>query len=183
MPLQSYTLVVRAGPKGCFVARNGGRKKKVVANGGGGGGGGGGETKPKKKRDHVRGGLRPDTDMEALFAGLMQDGEGRVAREELEIDPGLWRWVPAYYGEGYAGGGGEEKVVDPTGGGNTFLGGLAVALAREQSIEEACAWGHVAASFAIEQIGFPVLSIDAEGRETWNGVRVEERLREFQERL
>ncbi|SPQ20048.1 efa4c77c-919c-4331-8a7c-1013580c39dc [Thermothielavioides terrestris] len=180
MPLASYTLVVRAGAKGCFVARNGGRKKKT----------GGSSSRPKRrKREYVHGGLRPDTDMEALFAGLLQDEEGRIAREEIEIDPGLEKWVPAYYGDGYnksRDGGGDaarEKVVDPTGGGNTFLGGLAVALARGKSIEEACVWGHVAASFAIEQVGFPVLSVDEEGRETWNGVRVEDRLREFQERL
>lgn len=181
MPLQSYTLVVRAGEKGCFVARNGGRKNKVVTGGGGGGDGGGEGGKPmkkKKKKEYVRGGLRPDTDMEALFAGLLQDEEGCVAREEIEIDPGIEKWVPAYYKSGEG-----DKVVDPTGGGNTFLGALAVALARGKSIEEACAWGHVAASFAIEQVGFPVLSVDEEGRETWNGVRVEERLREFQERI
>ncbi|KAL2157499.1 hypothetical protein VTH06DRAFT_6050 [Thermothelomyces fergusii] len=189
MPLQSYTLVVRAGDKGCFVARNGGRKKKVIAgsNGGGGGGGGAGgdqaASRPKKKKEYIRGGLTPDIDMEALFAGLMQDEEGRVAREEIEIDPGLEKWIPAYYGDGYGKGDARERVVDPTGGGNTFLGGLAVALARGKSIEEACAWGHVAASFAIEQVGFPVLGVDEQGRETWNGVRVEDRLREFRERL
>ncbi|KAK4238638.1 hypothetical protein C8A03DRAFT_14912 [Achaetomium macrosporum] len=180
MPLQSYTLVIRAGERGCYIARNGGRKKKVAA----GGGGGGEEGKKKRKKEYVRGGLRPDTDIEALFAGLMQDEEGCVAREEIEMDPGIEKWVPAYYGRGGPRkGGAAEKVVDPTGGGNTFLGGLAVALARGKSIEEACVWGHVAASFAIEQVGVPVLSLDEEGRETWNGVRVEERLREFQERL
>ncbi|KAL2137414.1 hypothetical protein VTI74DRAFT_35 [Chaetomium olivicolor] len=179
MPLQSYTLVVRAGEKGCYVARNGGRKKTA-----GVGAGGAEAVKKKKKKEYVRGGLRPDTDMEALFAGLLQDEEGCVAREEIEIDPGLEKWVPAYYGKGSGREDeADEKVVDPTGGGNTFLGGLAVALARGKSIEEACAWGHVAASFAIEQVGFPLLGVDEEGRETWNGVRVEERLREFQERL
>ncbi len=176
MPLQSYTLVVRAGEKGCFVARNGGRKKNVaVADGAAEGG-----AKKKKRREYMRGGLRHDTDMEALFAGLLQDEEGCVAREEIEIDPGVEKWVPSYYG---GGGGDSDKVVDPTGAGNTFLGGLAIALARGKSIEEACAWGHVAASFAIEQVGFPVLRVDEEGRETWNGVRVEDRLRAFQERL
>lgn len=193
MPLQSYTLVVRAGEKGCFVARNGGRKKKVVGGEQSGrklDGEGTAEEPPrpkKKKKEYIRGGLRPDTDMEALFAGLMQDGEGRVAREEIEIDPGIEKWVPAYYGKGLTATEDDAessvRVVDPTGGGNTFLGGLSVALARGKSIEEACAWGHVAASFAIEQVGFPVLSVDEEGRETWNGVRVEERLQEFEGRL
>ena len=116
--------------------------------------------------------------MEALFAGLVCDGDGVVAREEIEIDPGVERWLPSYYREGEG-----EKVVDPTGGGNTFLGALAVALARGKTVEEACAWGNVAASFAIEQVGVPELGQDTEGRETWNMVRVDERLKEYQERF
>jgi len=167
MPLQSYTLVVRAGDKGCYVARNGGRKRTSYKSTAGA---------KKKKNEYIRGGLRPDTDMLALFAGLMQDDEGHVAREEIEVDPGLEKWFPSFHQ-------GEVSVVDPTGGGNTFLGGLAVALARGKTIEEACAWGNVAASFAIEQIGVPVLGRDGDGNETWNGVRVEARLVEYQVRL
>ncbi|KAK3323605.1 Ribokinase-like protein [Cercophora scortea] len=175
MPLQSYTLVVRAGEKGCYIAKNGGRKRVSAAKSKSGG-----HAKPRKK-EYVQGGLRPDTDMEALFAGLMQDEEGVVAREEIEVDPGIEKWIPAYYRREEESG--STKVVDPTGGGNTFLGGLAVALARGRTIEEACAWGSVAASFAIEQVGVPVLGVDEHGNETWNGVRVEERLWEFQGRL
>jgi len=172
MPLQSYSLVVRAGSKGCYVARNGGRKRATATTSSGKAAGNG----KKKKKEYVRGGLEHDTDMEALFAGLMQDDEGHVAREEIEVDPGIERWFPAYYTD-------REKVVDPTGGGNTFLGGLAVALARGKTIEEACGWGNVAASFAIEQVGVPVLGKDEEGEEVWNGVKVEERLKAYQERI
>ena len=135
---------------------------------------------------NFHGGLQPDTDMMSLFAGLMQDMEDRdnvdeddpFGREvkEIDVDPGIERWLPAYHTDA-------EKVVDPTGGGNTFLGGLAVALARGKSIEEACAWGSVAASFAIEQVGVPELGKDEEGRETWNGERAEERLKEYVERV
>ncbi|KAJ4361471.1 hypothetical protein N0V85_009405, partial [Neurospora sp. IMI 360204] len=160
MPLTTYTLVVRAGEKGCYVARNGGRQRKksqqpkTTKNGKGKGNGG------KKKKvggldaRNFHGGLQPDTDMMSLFAGLLQDMEdrgndddpfGRFDVEEgIEVDAGIERWLPAYHTDA-------AKVVDPTGGGNTFLGGLAVALARGKSIEEACAWGSVAASFAIEQ--------------------------------
>ncbi|KAL1842609.1 hypothetical protein VTJ49DRAFT_4657 [Mycothermus thermophilus] len=185
MPLQSYTLVVRAGEAGCYVARNGGRRKKMVgsSNHNDNNNNSSSSSSRKKKtpllKEH---GLRPDMDLEALFANLLRDEDGCVAREEIEMDPGLGRWLPAYYGTGYQGDA-SEKVVDPTGGGNTFLGGLAVALARGKTMEEACAWGHVAASFAIEQVGFPVLSVDEEGREVWNGVRVEERLAEYRERV
>ncbi|KAI1434536.1 Ribokinase-like protein [Xylaria sp. CBS 124048] len=196
MPLQSFAIVVRAGEKGCYLARNGGRKRTH-------------KHKPKTKSNKkpsalLHGGLRPDTDMEALFAGLLQDAEGSIAREEIEVDPGVERWLPAYHTNNHeesdnglaieeendAGLEGEKgrrrrkgKVVDPTGGGNTFLGGLAVALARGKSLEEAAAWGSVAASFAIEQTGMPILGYDDQGRETWNGVRVEERFEEFKTRL
>jgi hypothetical protein len=133
-------------------------------------------TKKRKKKEYVRGGLQPDTDMFSLFAGLLQDDEGVVAREEIEVDPGIETWLPPYHTDAV-------KVADPTGGGNTFLGGLAAALARGKSVEEACAWGSVAASFAIEQVGVPVLGTDAEGEETWNCVRVDDRLKEFKERI
>ncbi|KAK0645592.1 Ribokinase-like protein [Cercophora newfieldiana] len=172
MPLQSYTLVVRTGPKGCYVARNGGRKRTTPSSNPAKG-------QPKKKKEYIRGGLQPDTDMFSLFAGLMQDSEGHVAREEIEVDPGIEKWFPAYFGEEEAKG----KVVDPTGGGNTFLGGLAVALARGKGVEEACAWGNVAASFAIEQVGMPVLGRGEGGEEVWNGAVVEERLRGYLERV
>ncbi|KAK1780129.1 Ribokinase-like protein [Copromyces sp. CBS 386.78] len=180
MPLATYTLVVRAGEKGCYVARNGGRRKEPPTK------------KGKKKKvgldaRNFHGGLQPDTDMMSLFAGLLQDMQDRDneddpfgrfddAEDEIEADPGIERWLPAYHTDA-------AKVVDPTGGGNTFLGGLAVALARGKSIEEACAWGSVAASFAIEQVGVPELGTDGEGSETWNGERVEERLRGYVERV
>ncbi|KAI1761107.1 Ribokinase-like protein [Hypoxylon sp. FL1150] len=166
MPLQSFAIVVRAGEKGCYLARNGGRKRKVRPAG----------HQRKKPSSLLHGGLRPDTDMEALFAGLLQDPEGTIAREEIEVDPGVERWIPAYHAD-------PSKVVDPTGGGNTFLGGLAVGLARGRSLEEAAAYGSVAASFAIEQVGPPVLGKDEDGRETWNGVVVDERFEEFKTRL
>ena len=112
-------------------------------------------------------------DMEALFAGLLGD-DGELEREVVPIDPGLEMWLPAYFDRENA-----EMVVDPTGGGNGFLGGLAVALARGKEIQEAAAWGSVAASFAIEQVGMPLLGKDEMGRETWNGALVEERLDEY----
>jgi sugar/nucleoside kinase (ribokinase family) len=161
MPLQSFALVIRCGAKGCFVAKNGGRSRRPSV------------VKRKRPRNHARGGLTLDMDMEALFAGLM-NGEGSFERDPVPVDPGIEWWLPPVHSG--------EKVVDPTGGGNGFLGGLAVALARGKGVEEAAAWGSVAASFAIEQVGMPELGVDKEGRETWNGVRVEERLQEFMRR-
>ncbi|KAB5535248.1 hypothetical protein GE09DRAFT_1143170, partial [Coniochaeta sp. 2T2.1] len=86
MPLQSYTLVVRAGKRGCYIAKNGGRKRhpatiKLLPNKM--------ATKKKKTAYAAHGGLSHDTDMFSLFAGLMQDDDGVVAREEIEVDAGL----------------------------------------------------------------------------------------------
>jgi len=92
------------------------------------------------------------------------------------VDSGMERWIPAVHND-------PAKVLDPTGGGNTFLGGLAVALARGKNVEEAALWGSVAASFAIEQVGLPQMGQDNEVNEIWNGIRVEDRLAEFKSRL
>jgi len=114
-----------------------------------------------------------DMDMESLFAGLL-NGEGSFEREEVPIDPGIELWLPAYFGKGD-----EGRVVDPTGGGNGFLGGLAIALARGKGVEEAAAWGSVAASFMIEQAGVPILGVDEDGNETCNRESVQKRLEAF----
>jgi len=99
----------------------------------------------------------------------------------LATRKGLQKWLPAYHQSA-------EKVVDPTGGGNGFLGGLAVGLVRggaapgTENLEEASIWGSISASFAIEQVGMPILSHTTEG-ETWNGTRVDHRLSEFKLRV
>lgn len=120
MPLQSYALVIRCGGKGCYIAKNGGRSRRPSV------------VKRKRPRNHARGGLTLDMDMEALFAGLL-DGEGSFERVIVPVDPGVERWLPAFFDKEQA----KERVVDPTGGGNGFLGGLAVALARGKGVVEA----------------------------------------------
>ncbi|EAT87060.1 hypothetical protein HBI56_140060 [Parastagonospora nodorum] len=98
----------------------------------------------------------------------------------LVVRHGVRNWMPAYHQSA-------EKVIDPTGGGNGFLGGLAVGLVRAgdapgiENLEEAAAWGSISASFAIEQVGMPILASDGQG-ETWNGVKVEDRLAEYKNR-
>ena len=89
-------------------------------------------------------------------------------------------WLPAYHGEDSA------QVVDPTGGGNAFLGGFGARLARLDIKEKWSAlvssaiYGCVAASFAIEQVGMPELHRDeSANEEKWNGVKVGDRLEEF----
>lgn len=101
----------------------------------------------------------------------------------IKVSTKSGRWIPAFHQSA-------DHVVDPTGGGNGFLGGLAVGLVRcgerpsAENLEEAAIWGSVAASFAIEQVGMPVLRTEeGDGKETWNGVIVGDRVAELKQRL
>ena len=93
--------------------------------------------------------------------------------------------VPAYHRSQQD----HNRVVDPTGGGNAFLGGFAVGYlhspnnARDARLEEAVLYGNVAASFAIEQVGAPILENVSGHGETWNGEVVEGRLERYKARL
>ncbi|KAF2479544.1 Ribokinase-like protein [Neohortaea acidophila] len=91
------------------------------------------------------------------------------------------QWLPAYHQD-------SSNVLDPTGGGNGFLGGFAVGLVRnEGDVIEAARWGSVAASFCIEQIGLPMLNtIIASATcvdEVWNDESVSDRLSEYNTRI
>lgn len=86
-------------------------------------------------------------------------------------------WSPAFYGPGSD----VSRVVDPTGAGNAFIGGFAIAMVHELALDEAVAYGNVAASFALEQIGAPILKIEGL-RETWNGDNVMDRLEQYKRR-
>ena len=100
--------------------------------------------------------------------------------------------LPAYYmsaddsGENSTS---NEKVLDPTGGGNAFLGGFCAALARGKhrkelsTFETAAIYGSVAASFAIEQVGLPKLGHSEDGIEVWNGESALARLHDFEKRI
>ena len=115
----------------------------------------------------------PDAPLEALAGRLLDAGAGAVvvragARGCLVATPRLRRWLPAVHTDA-------ARVVDPTGGGNTFVGALGVALARGVDVVRAAAMGNVAASFAIEQVGLPALGAG----ETWNGASVFARLQEY----
>jgi len=86
------------------------------------------------------------------------------------------QWLPAYHSQN------QSAVVDPTGGGNGFLGGFAVGLVRTKDAVEAAIWASVSASLCIEQVGMPILGHSSTGDETWNGVVVGDRLHEFKQR-
>ncbi|ORX40076.1 Ribokinase-like protein [Kockovaella imperatae] len=74
------------------------------------------------------------------------------------------------------------RVVDPTGAGNAFMGGLAAAFSLGCDIEEACIWASVAASFTIEQHGLPHIK-NVGGKELWNGDAPMDRVEKLSKRL
>lgn len=84
----------------------------------------------------------------------------------------------------------KSEVVDPTGAGNSFLGGFCIGLLDDPHprgwtcYETAAIYGSVAASFIIEQFGMPKLSVDENlERELWNGEAVRDRLIRLEELL
>ncbi|KAI5784981.1 Ribokinase-like protein [Peziza echinospora] len=88
-------------------------------------------------------------------------------------------WLPPYHTSASA-------IVDATGAGNAFLGGLAIGLLRQpEDVVLACAYANVAAGFIVEQVGMPVFEYanDGTGREWWNGEGVEGRLRGYVRRV
>ncbi|KFY91032.1 hypothetical protein V500_04828 [Pseudogymnoascus sp. VKM F-4518 (FW-2643)] len=187
MPLSSVAIIVRCGADGAYIAQNGGRSAPThprptpasnsnLAT----------PPPPPPKTKKIRGGglaLTADIDMMSLFADIPSSptssssdssSDHDDAPDDSTRDFGLSSWLPPYHTT-------PEKVLDPTGGGNAFLGALAITHARGSSLEEAARWGAVAASFAIEQVGMPVLSVDESG-EKWNGIVAGERMRELEGR-
>lgn len=89
----------------------------------------------------------------------------------LVVSPESIFWLLPYHVD-------SSRVVDATGGGNTFLGAFTVALVRTGDLRKAAIAGSVAASFAIEQIGLPRRDV-TNGEECWNGERVLARLESY----
>ncbi|MCJ1410576.1 hypothetical protein MMC19_004662 [Ptychographa xylographoides] len=82
----------------------------------------------------------------------------------------------------------KTKVMDPTGGGNGFLGGFCIGVLDDccaglTSHEYGALLGNVAASFAIEQVGMPKLTSTENGTELWNGAHVYDRVRHLREQM
>ncbi|KAF9534408.1 Ribokinase-like protein [Crepidotus variabilis] len=85
-------------------------------------------------------------------------------------------WVEAFWSTNES-----EKVVDVTGAGNSFLGGLSAGLELSSGdVLGATLYASVSASFTIEQEGLPLVTQSLD--ETWNGDRPLRRLQVLRER-
>ena len=105
--------------------------------------------------------------------------------------PKAW-WVPAFWSSDDPEA--EGKVIDVTGAGNAFLGGLsagwelAAGVSGAEIVLEAALHASVSASFTIEQYGLPTLDEGARFArvgmgETWNGDVPLRRLKLLKERV
>ena len=78
--------------------------------------------------------------------------------------------LPAYYQNDQE----TSKVIEVTGAGNAFIGGYCMSLIENPQTNDsevhkrAAIWGSVAASFVIEQVGMPSLTV-SDHQELWNG--------------
>ncbi|KAI0092828.1 Ribokinase-like protein [Irpex rosettiformis] len=120
-----------------------------------------------------------------LDLGVGPDGSGTVIIRSGHLGAYVksrtkegW-WVPAYWGEEN-----KAKVVDVTGAGNAFLGGLAAGLYfKKEDVFEAVLYATISAAYTIEQEGLPNLSRTSNGEEYWNGEDPKERLKQLRSRM
>ncbi|PVH79485.1 hypothetical protein DL98DRAFT_549594 [Cadophora sp. DSE1049] len=134
--------------------------------------------------DEITGDFRPElSEIQAqkfLDHSVGPDGQGYIVIRAAEHGclsasraSGLC-WSPAFYAPGSD----VSRVVDPTGAGNAFIEGFAMAMVQDLALDEAVAYSNVAPSFALEQIGAPILKINGLS-ETWNGEKVMDRLEQY----
>ncbi|KAK4687815.1 hypothetical protein P7C73_g2305, partial [Tremellales sp. Uapishka_1] len=114
-----------------------------------------------------------DTTHQAIPAIVVRSGE----LGSYTLSSNWLGWIPAYWRASES-----HRVVDPTGGGNGFLGGLCAGLMlSDGDLKVASIYASTAASFAIQQKGLP--TIEAGERELWNGDNVWDRLAEMADRV
>ncbi|KAF8309633.1 Ribokinase-like protein [Clavulina sp. PMI_390] len=103
-------------------------------------------------------------------------------------------WIPAFFSATDVGKESElpnsptdhQSVVDVTGAGNAFLGGLVAGLELSSGdLVEACLYATVSASYTIEQKGLPILTTSGQtpANEIWNGSHPSERLASLRQRV
>ncbi|KAI7862429.1 Ribokinase-like protein [Spinellus fusiger] len=88
-------------------------------------------------------------------------------------------WVPAYWKDGDSTH--SCHVKDVTGAGNAFCGGYAVGWGETRDAIQACCYGAVAASYAVEQVGVPICTDKEKGE--WNHSDPYQRLAHLKKRI
>ncbi|CAE6539385.1 unnamed protein product [Rhizoctonia solani] len=106
---------------------------------------------------------------------------GPMGAYAATLDAGIAKgwWTPAYWTSQD-----EGAVVDVTGAGNAFLGGLSAGLHLSNgNVREAVLYATISAGYTIQQLGLPQVEYEGADRtELWNGDRPKERLGLFKRR-
>jgi len=125
--------------------------------------------------------------IEEAAATFLGHGLGRDNRGHVVIRSGALgayvvsrerdgRWIDAFWTSADV-----DKIVDVTGAGNSFLGGLSAGLYKaDGDVFEAVYYASVSASYIIEQVGLPRLT-GSIGKEKWNGDEPHKRLAKLRE--
>lgn len=110
---------------------------------------------------------KPDSGIVLRCGGL-----GCLLIKSVEKTP---RWFPAYHKKSD-----DEtfnKVIDPTGCGNTFVGAFATAFVKyKKNFELGCIYATLASGACIEQYGLPKVTKSDKGQDLWNGTSIADRL-------
>jgi len=121
-----------------------------------------------------------------LEFGVGKGGNGHVIIRSGELGAYVktrkqeGKWVHAFWTNEPEG---AKRIVDVTGAGNSFLGGLAAGLLLANGdVYEATYYASVSASFTIEQEGLPKFSYAEGTSERWNGDSPARRLHNLQAR-
>ncbi|CCH41006.1 putative D-beta-D-heptose 7-phosphate kinase [Wickerhamomyces ciferrii] len=110
-----------------------------------------------------------------------QTGSGIVLRAGAEgcyvlTNKGVSKWFPAYHNNANP----NRSVIDPTGGGNTFIGGFTTGFVMSKgNWEIAAICGNISAGIAIEQIGMPKFDNIAGKGDFWNGKSINDRISDY----
>ncbi|KLO15659.1 Ribokinase-like protein [Schizopora paradoxa] len=123
--------------------------------------------------------------MRFLNYGVGPNGRGHVIIRSGELGALVAcrekpaKWIDAFWTNEDA-----SKVVDVTGAGNSFLGGLSAGLYYTNDVYEATFFASVSASFTIEQLSLPKLTSKATSvdQEQWNGDVPSARLKQLKAR-
>ncbi|KAK9455802.1 Ribokinase-like protein [Dipodascopsis uninucleata] len=121
-----------------------------------------------------------DEEIAARFLPFIRDDAAVVIRAGqrgcLVLTKTIKKWLPVYHND-------PSKVVDLTGAGNSFVGGMCMGyLESKGNYVEAASYGNIAAALAIEQLGFPRRTT-RDGEEYWNGVSISNRLQKYKSML
>lgn len=133
-----------------------------------------GETEPVEKDalEELAARFLPHLTNESVF----KTGSGIVLRCGklgclVKTSTGLSKWFSAYHQQT------PNLVTDPTGGGNSFIGGFTTAFIMSKGDWEISAiCGNLAAGIGIEQIGMPTFN---PLQDSWNSLTLEQRIEKY----